>query len=173
MYDFYSESRKLESIFKAFEVEPQCRDTNHERPRISVLVQNFTDAVKALSPGEGADATFGRRSRISTAAVAILRTELAFHAVKRIQLCKWPRFPPSAVSDDNMEGMLIGVVAPRDCIEAIYVLKALTTIAVDIEYTRIPLLKQVRLCIPSSQPFKSSLCEWCCAVLNFQIPSVV
>lgn len=158
MYDFYSKSRKLERIFKASNLKPLCHDPNHETPRISNIVQKWIDAAKALDSGEGADATPRpeRHGRFSAAAVAILRTELAFHAVRRLQLCKWARFQPSAVLDSNMEGMLTGV-APSDCIEAICVLRALSKVALDVEHTRIPLLEQVRALVKySSSPLPMS-----------------
>jgi len=116
---------------------------------ISDLVHKFTYSVEALGSEVGADAIPGHDdSRFSTAAVAILRTELAFYAVKRIQLCKWTQ--SSAVSGDNTEGIL--GVAPMDCIEAISVLGSLTTIAHSIQHTSIPLIKQVRFSIPPHPP---------------------
>ena len=153
MYDFYSESRKLERIFKASNLKPRCHEPNHETPRISNAVQKWMDAANTLDSGGAADGypRPDRLGRFSTAAVAILRTELAFHAVRRIQLCKWARFRPSAVLDSNMESMLKGGV-PSDCVEAICVLRVLSKVALDVEHTRIPLLEQVRALrdLPSS-----------------------
>lgn len=139
MYDFLSESRKLEKILKASNA---CADPNDKTPRLFNLVHTFIDAVEA--PGSGVDTYATRQSRISEAAVAILRTDLAFHAVKRIQLCNWARFQP--VSDDYTASTPKGVVVPSDCVEANHILRILTTIATVVEDTRIPLLKQVRLC---------------------------
>lgn len=145
MYDFYGESRNLERIFKASNLEPSCRDPDLETPRLFELVQEFSEAIDALASDEGADGTPERLGRYSTAAGAILRTDLAFHAVKSFQHCSSASYyQPRAALDHNMEGVLTEVAPITYFIGAIFVLRALMSVALQVEHTRFPLLEQVR-----------------------------